>query len=102
MEKAKTSSAFSGFSITSVKTTEREKKFSFCAMSADGKGSWRVTDFTREDGVVRLGEVHDLEPYYTKQFFTPPSVLISMYVAYNQALSETGNRVIGHRKLQMQ
>lgn len=81
---------------------ERQKKFSFCAMSADGKGSWRVTDFTREDGVVALGEVSDLGPYYTKQFFTPPSVLFSMYAAYNQALRETGNLVIGHRKFQLQ
>jgi len=81
---------------------EREKKFSFCAMSADGKGSWRVTDFTREDGVVTLGEAYDMEPYYTKKFFTPPSVLFSMYAAYNQALSFPGNQTVGHRKLQMQ
>lgn len=81
---------------------ERQNKFSFCAMSADGKVAWRMVDFTRENGVVALGEVSDLGPYYTKQFFTPPSVLFSMYAAYNQALRETGNLVIGHRKFQLQ
>ena len=81
---------------------ERQNKFSFCAMSADGKGSWRMVDFTRENEVIALGEVHDLEPYYTRQFFTPPSVLFSMYAAYNQALSFPGNQTVGHRKLQMQ
>lgn len=88
--------------LTPRDNPERQSKFSFCAMSADGKGSWRVTDFTREDGVVKLGETYDMEPYYTKKFFTPPSVLFSMYAAYNQALSFPGNQTVGRRKLRMQ
>lgn len=84
--------------LTPRDNPERQSKFSFCAMSADGKGAWRVVDFTRENGVVTLGQAQNLEPAYTSEFYTPPGVLLAMYSAYNRAEVEVKS-MVGHRRV---